>query len=83
VIASLILMLGRLYLFVLLARVLISWVQVDPYHPAVQLLYQVTEPVLQPIRQLLPPAGGMDFSPIVAMLLIQIVTEVLASTLAF
>ncbi len=81
--ANLILMLGRLYLFVLLARVLISWVRVDPYHPAVQVLFQLTEPVLKPIRDVLPSGSGLDFSPVVAMLLVQLVTELLASTLTF
>ncbi len=76
-------MLGRLYLFVLLARVLISWVRVDPYHPAVQVLFQLTEPVLKPIRDVLPSGSGLDFSPVVAMLLVQLVTELLASTLTF
>jgi YggT family protein len=82
-VANLILMLGRLYLFVLLARVLISWVRVDPYHPAVQVLFQLTEPVLKPIRDVLPSGSGLDFSPVVAMLLVQLVTELLASTLTF
>ena len=72
--------LGRLYMFVLLARVVVSFIQVDPYHPAIQFLYRITEPVLQPIRQILPPAGGLDFSPFVAMLLVQLLTSVIAST---
>jgi len=76
----LIVTIGRVYMFVLLARVLISFVQINPYHPAVQFLYQITEPVLQPIRQILPPAGGLDFSPFVAMLLVQLLTSVIAST---
>lgn len=76
----LIVTIGRVYMFVLLARVLLSFMQINPYHPAVQFLYQITEPVLQPIRQILPPAGGLDFSPFVAMLLVQLLTSVIAST---
>ena len=79
-IISFIVTLGRLYMFVLLARVVVSFIQVDPYHPAIQFLYRITEPVLQPIRQILPPAGGLDFSPFVAMLLVQLLTSVIAST---
>jgi YggT family protein len=75
-----IVMLGRLYTFVLLARVLISWIQVDPYNPVVQFLYQITEPVLQPIRQMLPATMGMDFSPLIAMILVQLLTSVIATT---
>ncbi len=76
-IVALIVVLARLYQVILLARVLMTWVQVDPYHPAVQLLYQVTEPVLRPIRELLPSGPGLDFSPLVAMLLVQLVTTVI------
>jgi YggT family protein len=67
-------------MFVLLARVLLSWIQIDPYHPAVQFLYQITEPVLRPIRQMLPAGGALDFSPLVAMLLVQLLTSVVATT---
>ena len=79
-IASVVVMIGQLYQFVLLARVLLSWVQVDPYNPLVQVLYQVTEPVLEPIRRVLPQTMGLDFSPIIAMILVQLVTEVIAAT---
>lgn len=80
-IGEFVVLLGRLYQFVLLARVLLSWVQIDPYHPAVQALYWLTEPVLQPIRRVLPQGVGLDFSPVIAMILVQLVTEVIATTL--
>lgn len=80
IIAQLIEAIVFLYQMVLLARVLISWVQVDPYHPAVQVLYQLTEPVLQPIREFLPPTAGLDLSPLIAMLLIQLVGSVISGT---
>lgn len=70
---------ARLLQLVLLARVLVSWIPVDPYHPIIQTLYQITEPVLEPIRQLLPPGGGIDFSPLIAMLLVQVLAIVLTS----
>jgi YggT family protein len=62
---------------VILARVLMSWVQVDPYSPLAQTIYQLTEPVLQPIRDLLPPAAGLDFSPIIAIILLQVLGQFL------
>ena len=72
-----------LYSFILLARVLSSWFQVDPYNSLVQWLYRLTEPLLAPIRRFLPPAGVVDFSPVVAFILIivakQIVLRVLVS----
>jgi YggT family protein len=50
---------------------------VDPYHPAVQLLYQITEPILAPLRRVIPPVAMMDISAIIALLLLQIIQEIL------
>jgi YggT family protein len=61
----------------ILARVLLSWFRVDPYHPAVAFLYQITEPILRPLRRVIPPLGMMDISPIVAMLLIGIIRQII------
>jgi len=63
----------------ILARVLLSWVRVNPYHPAVEFLYRITEPILAPLRRIIPPVGMMDISPIIAMLLLQIIQQVLLS----
>jgi len=71
----------ELYSFVLLARVLITWFQVDPYNPIVQVLYRLTEPLLAPIRRLLPSAGMLDLSPIVGFIVIRVVEEVVVSIL--
>ncbi len=75
----------RLFELLILARVLISWVQADPYNQVVQLLHNVTEPILGPVRRRLPPTGMFDISPIVviiiALILNQIVVQVLASLL--
>ena len=54
----------------ILARVLLSWVRVSPYHPAVEFLYRITEPILAPLRRVIPPVGMADISPIVAMILL-------------
>jgi YggT family protein len=59
-------MLLRFYMWVLIARVVISWVNADPYNPIVRAIVSVTEPVLYRIRRSLPIfAGGIDFSPLV------------------
>ena len=54
----------------LLARVLLSWINVDPYNPVVRFLYNVTEPVLYRVRRTIPfsYAGGIDFSPLIVIL---------------
>ncbi|RMG72287.1 MAG: YggT family protein [Nitrospirae bacterium] len=58
------------YMWVLIIAALISWVNPDPYNPIVRFLYGVTEPVLRPIRRRLGVFGGIDFSPLVAILAI-------------
>ena len=55
------------YMWIIVIRALLSWVNPDPWNPIVRFLYQVTEPVLRPIRQRLP-ATGIDFSPLVVIL---------------
>ncbi|MCC7353438.1 MAG: YggT family protein [Anaerolineae bacterium] len=65
----------------IIARALISWFPISPYHPVVTLLNQITEPFLAPLRRLLPSAGGMDLSPLVAIILLQVIERILISVL--
>jgi len=58
-----------LYMFIIVARALISWVSPSPFNPIVQFLYTVTEPVLRPVRRRLP-VTGVDISPIIVILAI-------------
>lgn len=64
-----------LYTWILIIRALLSWVSPDPRNPIVQLLVRLTEPVQRPLRKLVPPhrLGGLDLSPMIAILLIQFV----------
>lgn len=55
--------------WLILIRALISWVSPDPFNPIVQLLHQATEPILEPIRRILPQSS-IDFSPLIAVLII-------------
>lgn len=68
-----------LYSWVIIAAALITWVSPDPRNPIVLFLRQVTEPVLGPVRRLLPPwkTGGLDFSPLIVILAIQFVERVI------
>ncbi len=60
-----------LYAFLLILRSLLSWTQLDPYtNPIARFLYNVTEPILEPIRSILPSIGMIDVSPWIAFLLI-------------
>ncbi len=56
------------FLFAILIRVILSWVNPDPYNPAVDLLNRLTDPILIPAQRLLPPISGIDLSPMVAMI---------------
>lgn len=63
----------------ILLRVILSWFNVNPFHPVVALLDQITEPILGPLRRIIPPIGMIDFTPIVAILLLQVVETILLS----
>ena len=59
------------YMWIIIARAVISWVNPDPYNPIVRFLYSVTEPVLYRVRRAIPIyAGGIDFSPILVFVAI-------------
>jgi YggT family protein len=55
----------------IIARALMSWVQPSAHNPLVRWVYRLTEPILGPIQSLLPAPGGIDFSPLIAIVLIQ------------
>lgn len=60
-----------IYMWLIIIRAIISWVNPDPYNPIVRFLYTVTEPVLYQVRKLIPMKGiGIDFSPIIVILVI-------------
>ncbi len=65
----------------MLGRVVISWLNLSPQNPLVVVLYQVTEPILAPIRRALPRMGSFDLSPMIALLLITLVQRVLNAVL--
>lgn len=68
-------MLALVYTLLILGRVLVSWTNPTGGGGLTAFLYQVTEPVLGPIRRVLPPTGGIDWSPMIAILLLGILTR--------
>jgi YggT family protein len=60
----------NIYMWIIIARALISWVNPDPYNPIVSFLYRVTEPVLSRVRRIIPDLGGIDLSPLIVILII-------------
>jgi YggT family protein len=72
-----------LYMYIIIARAIISWVNPDPYNPIVRFLNSITEPVLFRIRKRLPLFfGGMDFSPIIVILAIVFIQSFVVQSLA-
>ncbi len=70
------------YMWIIIIRALISWVNPDPWNPIVQFLHRATEPVLAPIRRWLPTWRiGIDFSPLVVILVLIFAQQFLVASL--
>ena len=67
----------RIYLFVILVYVVLSWISPGTYNPASALLASIAEPVLKPLRRIIPSIGGLDLSPLFALIAIQALTMIL------
>lgn len=65
---------------VVLAHVIVSWV-LDPYHEVRQFLDRIVQPMLEPIRRILPPTSGIDFSPLVLLIFLGLIQRVLRMVL--
>ncbi len=68
-----------IYFWIVIGRAVISWVNPDPYNPIVRFLHNATEPVFSRMRRILPlQFGGMDFTPIVLLIIIGVLQNILA-----
>jgi len=79
--AKLIYIVSNAYIWIVIARAVISWVNADLYNPIVRFLVQITDPVLYKIRRYLPPMGGLDLSPMILILVIVFLQSFLVPTL--
>lgn len=71
-----------IYIWIIIGRALISWVNPDPYNPIVTFLYRATEPVLAPVRRLIPIRGlGIDIAPIIVIMIIYFLQMFLVKTM--
>jgi len=71
------------YLWIIIARALLSWVNPDPFNPIVRFLYRATEPVLRPVRRRLATYQmGLDLSPLVVILVIEIIDRYIVPQIA-
>ncbi len=72
----------NIYMWIIVARAIISWVSPSPYNPIVQFLNRATEPVLRYARKIIPPIGGtLDLSPIIVLLVIVFLRKFLVQSL--
>ena len=70
------------YMWIIVIRAVLSWIHPDPYNPIIRLINQLTEPVMAPIRRMIPLRGmGIDFSPIIILLAIVFLQSFLVRSL--
>jgi YggT family protein len=81
-IAELFRLLINVYFFTILIQVVLSWVNPGSYNPAVSLLYSINEPLLGRARRMIPPISGFDLSPIVVIILLQLISILLVQPIA-
>jgi YggT family protein len=71
----------QVLVYLIIARCLLSFVRHNPYQPVIRFIYDVTEPVMAPFRRMIPSAGGLDFSPFIAILAVELVRYVVIQLL--
>ena len=62
-------------------RAIVSWFDLDPRNPLIEMLDQITEPILAPLRRIVPRLGMIDITPLVAIILLQVLAQALAQSL--
>ena len=70
-------------IWLIIGRCILSFVSHNPYQPIIKFVYDITEPIMSPFRRLLPSAGGIDFSPILAILALSLVQNLVIRLLYF
>lgn len=81
-VANLINLIIVVYIWIIIARAILSWVSPDPHNPLVRFVHRVTEPVLRPVRERLPTHQfGLDFSPMIVILVLYFLKEFLVPVL--
>jgi YggT family protein len=73
-------MISQLFIWIVIAAALLSFF-VPPYHPIREALDRIVNPFLEPIRRIIPPAGTMDFSPLVLIVVVEIISRLLIALL--
>lgn len=72
----------QVYTWLLIIRILLTWLpRLNPYHPVIRFIYEITEPFLVLFRRIIPPLGAVDFSPIIAFFILQLIRQVVIGVL--
>ena len=71
----------ELLIWLLIIRIILSWLPHNRYHPLISLVYKLTEPILEPFRNMINPIAGIDLSPIIVFILLRLIQNYLISYL--
>lgn len=71
----------NVYIYLIIAQVLMSWIPHDASHPVFRFISDITEPVLAPFRRIIPAVAGIDFSPLIALMAVEVVRFIVLSLL--
>jgi YGGT family. len=71
----------QVYIWLVFARIILSWVRHNPYQPIIRFIYEVTEPVLGFFRRIIPPIGVIDISPIAAFFALELLNRLVIQLL--
>lgn len=75
----------NIFYILIFVRIIFSFIQISPYHPTwgpiQRIVYELTEPIMAPFRRIIPPMGGLDFSPILLFILLGFLRQLLISAL--
>ena len=75
IVLSFVQILCNILTFAIFVRALLSWFPISPNNPLVAIIYQITEPIMAPLRRIVPRIGMMDITPIVAIVLLQVIAR--------
>lgn len=73
----------EVYMALMMARILLSWVKHNPYQPIIRFIYEITEPVLGLFRRIIPPIGVIDISPIVAFMALGLLRSLIVKVIIY
>ncbi|MGI6514071.1 MAG: YggT family protein [Syntrophomonadaceae bacterium] len=68
-------------MWLVVIRCILSFIRHNPYQPIIRFIYDITEPIMAPFRRLLPPAGGIDFSPIIVWMVLMLLRNLVLGIL--